>query len=62
MLLRRSQENHHMEAVTSNSELWDTLKRVLFNTREQRLAYLLFHCGLGPREIVHHCSPEWSSV
>ena len=28
----------------------------------QRLAYLLFHWGLKPREIVHVCSPEWSSV
>jgi len=51
-----------MEDVTSDNELWNILKRILPNPREQRLAYLLFHCGLGPREIVQYCSPEWSSV
>ena len=30
--------------------------------REQRLAYLLYHCGLKPREIVRFCPQEWSDV
>jgi hypothetical protein len=30
--------------------------------REQRLAFLLFHCGLDPREIVRFCPQEWNSV
>ena len=51
-----------MEDVTFSSEIWDILKGMLSNPREQRLAYLLFHCGLKPREIVHFCSQEWSSV
>ena len=51
-----------MEDVTGDSELRDILKGILPNPREQRLAYLLFSCGLKPREIVHYCSPEWSSV
>ena len=51
-----------MEDVTCDSELWDILKGLFSNPREQRLAYLLFYCGLKPREIVHYCSPEWSSV
>jgi hypothetical protein len=51
-----------MEDVTCDSELWDILKGLFPNQREQHLAYLLFHCGLGPREIVHFCSPKWSSV
>ncbi len=51
-----------MEDVTCDSELWDILKGLFSNPREQRLAYLLFHCGLKPREIVQHCSPEWSSA
>jgi hypothetical protein len=50
------------EDVTCDSELWDILKDLFPNPRELRLSYLLFHCGLGPREIVQHCSPEWSSV
>ena len=52
----------YLEDVTCDSELWDILKGILPNPREQRPAYLLFHCGLGPREIVQCCSPEWSSV
>jgi hypothetical protein len=48
--------------VTGGSELWDILKGMLTNPREQRLAYLLFHCGLSPMEIVQFCSSEWSSV
>jgi hypothetical protein len=51
-----------LEDMTCGSELWDILKGLFPNPREQRLAYLLFHCGLLPREIVHVCSPEWSSV
>jgi len=51
-----------MEDVTCSSELWEILKGMLSNPREQRLAYLLFHCGLKPREIVHFCSPEWSDI
>jgi DNA-directed RNA polymerase specialized sigma24 family protein len=55
-------EEPSMNDVTGDSELWDTLKGLFSNPREQRLAYLLFHCGLKPREIVQFCSPEWSSV
>jgi len=51
-----------VEDSTDNCETWNILKTILSNPREQRLAYLLFHCGLGPREIVHYCPQEWSSV
>src|SRR2546428_761126 len=30
--------------------------------REQRLAYLLYHCNLKPREIVRFCQEEWPDV
>jgi hypothetical protein len=52
----------HMEDVTSSSEVWDILKTVLSKPREVRLAYLLFHCGLKPREIVHFCLQEFDDV
>lgn len=52
----------YLEDETCSSELWDILKGLFSNPRHQRLAYLLFHCGLKPREIVQFCSPEWSSV
>jgi hypothetical protein len=51
-----------VEDVTSSSEVWEILKTMLPDGREQRLAYLLFHCGLGPREIVRFCPQEWSDV
>jgi ribonuclease HI len=52
----------HMEDVTSSSEVWDILKTFLSKPREVRLAYLLFHCGLKPREIVHFCLQEFDDV
>jgi hypothetical protein len=44
------------------NELWDRLQARLSNRREQRLAYLLYHCGLEPTEIVRCCPQEWSDV
>ena len=57
-----SPEEPLMEDVTPNAEVWELLRSMLLNVREQRLAYLLFHCGLGPREIVHSCSQEFSDI
>ena len=50
------------EDGSEGQELWEVIRRLLPNQREQRLAYLLFHCGLGPREIVRFCPQEFSSV
>ncbi len=52
----------HMEDVTFSSEVWDILKTVLSNPREVRLAYLLFYCGLRPREIVQVCPQEFDDL
>lgn len=43
-------------------EAWGILESMLPDRREWRLAYLLYHCGLKPREIVHFCPQEWSDV
>ena len=51
-----------VEDNTENSEVWQILHMILSNPREQRLAYLLFHCGLKPREIMRFCPLEWSDV
>lgn len=40
-------------------ELWEVIKGLLVGTKERRVAYLLFHCNLKPREIVHHCPGEF---
>jgi hypothetical protein len=51
-----------MEDMTSSIEVWEMFKALLANPRERRLAYLLFHCGLRPREIVRGLPQEWSDV
>src|SRR5712692_11970106 len=50
------------EAVPSSAGVWALLQGVHLTVREQRLAYLLSHCGLGPKEIVQRCSQEFSDV
>jgi hypothetical protein len=50
-----------MKVPEDPHEQWELLQRILPDAREQRLAYLLFHCGLSPREIVRTCPQEWSS-
>jgi hypothetical protein len=52
----------YMEDMTTSSEVWEVLQKMLPDQREQRLAYLLFHCGLKAREIVRFCSREFSDV
>jgi hypothetical protein len=51
-----------VEDNTENGEVWESLQLLLTNPREKRLAYLLFHCGLKPREIIRFCPQEWSDV
>jgi hypothetical protein len=51
-----------VEDSTESSEVWDFLKTMLINPREQRIAYLLFHCGLKPREMMRFCPWEFSDV
>jgi hypothetical protein len=50
------------EDCPDRSEVWDRLQARLSDQREQRLAYLLYHCGLEPAEIVRYCPQEWSDV
>jgi hypothetical protein len=50
------------EDSTFEQDLWDIIKNLLPAPREQRVAYLLFYCGLKPREIVHFCQDEFPEV
>jgi len=43
-------------------ELWDVIQNLLPTSRERRVAYLLFYCGLKPREIVKFCPDEFPEV
>lgn len=51
-----------VEECPGSNEVWDRLQARLFNRREQRLTYLLYHCGLEPGEIVRCYPQEWSDV
>lgn len=43
-------------------ELWEVIQALIPDERQRRVAYLLFHCNLKPREIVHYCSQEFGEV
>ena len=42
--------------------LWESIQPLLLNERERRIFYLLYCCGLKPREIVTRCSQEFADV
>jgi len=44
------------------NELWQVICNLLPDKRERRVAYLLYHCGLKPREIMRFCSQEFDDV
>ena len=52
----------YIEDVTSSNEVWEIIQTMLPDKREQRLAYLLFYCGLKAREIVRYLPQEWGDV
>ena len=51
-----------VEEHLDSNEVWDRLQALLSSERERRLAYLLYHCGLDPAEIVRDSPQEWSDV
>ena len=55
-------EGLQIEDNFESRDVWDTFQRVIPNVYEQRLAYLRYHCGLKPREIVRFCPREYSDV
>lgn len=44
------------------SELWELIQDMLPHAREKRLGYLLYYCGLKPRDVVRYCPQEFSDV
>jgi hypothetical protein len=51
-----------IEEHIDGDELWEALQTMLPDMRERRLAYLFFHCGLKPREIIRFCPREFSDI
>ena len=45
-----------------SDELWQVISHLIPQKRERRVAYLLYHCGLKPRAIVHFCYEEFNDV
>ncbi|HTI14409.1 MAG TPA: hypothetical protein VL461_07550 [Dictyobacter sp.] len=41
------------------NELWEIIQSMLSGAKEQRVAYLHFHCNLKPREIIRYCPGEF---
>jgi len=52
----------YAENTSDGSEVWEVLRTMLPDPREQRLAYMFFHCGLKPREIVRFCPQEFRDI
>lgn len=42
--------------------VWERIRLLIPDEREQRAAYLFFHCGLKPREIIRCCPEAFSDV
>jgi DNA-directed RNA polymerase specialized sigma24 family protein len=50
------------EDTYHTTERWEIIRSFLPNEREQRLAYLLYYCGLKPRQIMERCPQEFGNV
>ena len=55
-------EEQQTEDEVEQHELWTLLHRMFSRPKEQRLIYLLFYCGLKPREIIRHFPLEFTDV
>ncbi len=44
------------------SELWEIINSLLPTEREKRVAYLVIHCGLKPREVMQQCPGLFNDV
>ena len=52
----------YAEKTIESSEVWEILQTMLLDEREKRLAYLSFHCGLKPTEIMRFCPSEFRDL
>jgi hypothetical protein len=58
-------KQHELLISDASTEAMDPAllqQRLASDEREQRLAYLLFYCGLKPREIVDLCPSEFDNL
>lgn len=45
-----------------NELLWEGIQKLLVNERERRLFFLLYSCGLKPRDVAVRCPQEFGDV
>ncbi len=50
------------EDIYDSQHLWRSVQALLVDERQRRLAYLLYYCGLKPRDIARVCSQEFADV
>ena len=50
------------EEPVESENIWKSIESLLSGDREKRIMYLLYCCGLKPREIVIRCSKEFDDV
>jgi hypothetical protein len=50
------------EDTLDGESIWYSIQPLLADASERRLAYLLYYCGLKPREIMRHCPGEFRDV
>lgn len=50
------------EEPIDGQNVWKSIESLLVDERERRIAYLLYFCGLKPREIVIRCAEEFDDV
>jgi hypothetical protein len=62
VLCERTSAEPGLECHPESREVWGWIQSTLKSERERRLAYLLYHCGLEPAEIVRGCPQAWSDV
>ena len=48
--------------LLESERLWEAIQKLLVDERERRLFFLLYGCGLKPREIVRRCPQEFADV
>lgn len=50
------------EGPDDDHVMWQGLQGLIVDAREQRILYLLYYCGLKPREVIARCPQEFSDV
>lgn len=50
------------EEEDSGRDLWEVIDSLLPGHREKRVAYLMLHCGLKPREVMERCPGVFDDV